>query len=55
MKALVLEEKGRLALREFDIPGRLGPRDVRSSASVERWKEWPSARLRRNSPQWMAL
>ncbi|QRZ12559.1 NAD(P)-dependent alcohol dehydrogenase [Paracoccus methylovorus] len=29
MKALVLEEKGRLALRDFDIPGRLGPRDVR--------------------------
>ncbi|APZ50531.1 NAD(P)-dependent alcohol dehydrogenase [Salipiger abyssi] len=29
MKALVLEEKGRLALREFDSPGTLGPRDVR--------------------------
>ncbi|MBN8188042.1 NAD(P)-dependent alcohol dehydrogenase [Salipiger thiooxidans] len=29
MKALVLEEKGRLSLREFDIPGTLGPRDVR--------------------------
>ncbi len=29
MKALVLEEKGRLSLRDFDIPGRLGPRDVR--------------------------
>ncbi len=29
MKALVLEEKGRLALRDFDIPGTLGPRDVR--------------------------
>src|SRR5690606_17967168 len=29
MKALVLEEKGRLSLRDFDIPGTLGPRDVR--------------------------
>ncbi|MCA1334586.1 NAD(P)-dependent alcohol dehydrogenase [Pseudooceanicola marinus] len=29
MKALVLEEKGKLALREFDIPGTLGPKDVR--------------------------
>ena len=29
MKALVLEEKGRLSLRDFDIPARLGPRDVR--------------------------
>lgn len=29
MKALVLEEKGRLALREFEISGALGPRDVR--------------------------
>lgn len=29
MKALVLEEKGRLSLREFDIPGTMGPRDVR--------------------------
>ncbi|PJE29409.1 D-xylulose reductase [Pseudooceanicola marinus] len=29
MKALVLEEKGRLALRDFDIPGTLGPKDVR--------------------------
>lgn len=29
MKALVLEEKGRLALRDFDIPGQMGPRDVR--------------------------
>ena len=29
MKALVLEEKGKLALREFDIPGELRPRDVR--------------------------
>ena len=29
MKALVLEEKGKLSLREFDIPGTLGPRDVR--------------------------
>ncbi|TPE47702.1 NAD(P)-dependent alcohol dehydrogenase [Amaricoccus solimangrovi] len=29
MKALVLEEKRRLSLRDFDIPGTLGPRDVR--------------------------
>ncbi|MBY5970892.1 NAD(P)-dependent alcohol dehydrogenase [Ferrimonas balearica] len=29
MKALVLEEKGKLALRDFDIPGTLGPKDVR--------------------------
>ncbi|WP_323716934.1 NAD(P)-dependent alcohol dehydrogenase [Paracoccus aminovorans] len=29
MKALVLEEKGRLSLREFDVPGVMGPRDVR--------------------------
>lgn len=29
MKALVLEEKGKLTLREFEIPGTLGPRDVR--------------------------
>ncbi|MGK9041029.1 NAD(P)-dependent alcohol dehydrogenase [Rhizobium sp. SA279] len=34
MKALVLEEKGKLSLRDFDIPGgagsgELGPRDVR--------------------------
>ena len=29
MEALVLEEKGKLALRDFDIPGELGPRDVR--------------------------
>lgn len=29
MKALVLEEKGKLALREFEIPTTLGPRDVR--------------------------
>ncbi len=29
MKALVLEEKGRLSLREFDVPGQLGPKDVR--------------------------
>ncbi|MGN7871436.1 NAD(P)-dependent alcohol dehydrogenase [Paracoccus sp. 22332] len=29
MKALVLEEKGELSLRDFDIPGRLGPKDVR--------------------------
>ncbi|ABL70255.1 MULTISPECIES: NAD(P)-dependent alcohol dehydrogenase [Paracoccus] len=29
MKALVLEEKGKLSLRDFDIPGTLGPRDVR--------------------------
>ncbi|MBN9675452.1 NAD(P)-dependent alcohol dehydrogenase [Salipiger bermudensis] len=29
MKALVLEEKGKLALREFEIPGELRPRDVR--------------------------
>lgn len=29
MKALVLEEKGKLSLREFDIPGALGPHDVR--------------------------
>ncbi|MBT9385046.1 NAD(P)-dependent alcohol dehydrogenase [Pseudooceanicola sp. CBS1P-1] len=29
MKALVLEEKGRLSLRDFDIPGTLGPADVR--------------------------
>ncbi|MFC3569967.1 NAD(P)-dependent alcohol dehydrogenase [Paracoccus simplex] len=29
MKALVLEEKGKLTLRDFDIPATLGPRDVR--------------------------
>ena len=29
MKALVLEEKGKLALRDFNIPGTLGPKDVR--------------------------
>ncbi len=29
MKALVLEEKGKLALRDFDIPGQMGPQDVR--------------------------
>lgn len=29
MKALVLEEKGRLSLRDFEIPGQPGPRDVR--------------------------
>ncbi len=29
MKALVLEEKGKLALRDFEIPGEMGPRDVR--------------------------
>src|SRR5690606_18523581 len=29
MKALVLEEKGKLSLRDFDIPGTLGPRDER--------------------------
>lgn len=29
MKALVLEEKGKLSLRDFEIPGALGPRDVR--------------------------
>lgn len=29
MKALVLEEKGRLSLRDFEIPGALGPQDVR--------------------------
>ena len=34
MKALVLEEKGKLSLRDFDIPGgagsgELGPKDVR--------------------------
>ncbi len=29
MKALVLEEKGKLSLRDFDIPGDPGPRDVR--------------------------
>lgn len=29
MQALVLEEKARLALRDFDIPGTMGPRDVR--------------------------
>ena len=29
MEALVLEEKGRLSLRDFEIPGLLGPRDVR--------------------------
>jgi len=29
MKALVLEEKGRLSLRDFDIPATLGPKDVR--------------------------
>ena len=29
MKALVLEEKGKLNLRDIDIPAKLGPRDVR--------------------------
>ena len=29
MKALVLEEKGKLSLRDFDVPRTLGPRDVR--------------------------
>lgn len=29
MKALVLEEKGKLALRDFDIPVSMGPKDVR--------------------------
>ena len=29
MKALVLEEKGKLSLRDFDIPGALGPKDVK--------------------------
>ncbi|EIE49400.1 NAD(P)-dependent alcohol dehydrogenase [Salipiger aestuarii] len=29
MKALVLEGKNKLTLRDFDIPGTLGPRDVR--------------------------
>ena len=29
MKALVLEEKGKLSLRDFDLPGDLGPNDVR--------------------------
>ncbi|MFK0386847.1 NAD(P)-dependent alcohol dehydrogenase [Agrobacterium sp. NPDC090273] len=29
MKALVLEEKGKLSLRDFDIPATLGPKDVR--------------------------
>ena len=29
MKALVLEEKGKLSLRNFDMPRTLGPRDVR--------------------------
>lgn len=29
MKALVLEEKGKLSLRDIDIPARLGPRDLR--------------------------
>lgn len=29
MEALVLEEKGKLSLREFEIPGALGPKDVR--------------------------
>ncbi|MBU2960714.1 NAD(P)-dependent alcohol dehydrogenase [Citreicella sp. C3M06] len=29
MKALVLEEKGKLSLRDFDIPATLGPRDLR--------------------------
>lgn len=29
MKALVLEKKNQLSLREFDIPGDLGPEDVR--------------------------
>ena len=29
MKALVLEKRGKLALRDFDIPGTLGPKDVR--------------------------
>ncbi len=29
MKALVLEEKGKLSLRDFDIPGTLGPKDVK--------------------------
>ncbi len=29
MKALVLEEKGKLSLRDFDIPATLGPKDVK--------------------------
>ena len=29
MKALVLEEKLRLSLREIDLPQEMGPRDVR--------------------------
>ena len=29
MRALVLEEKGRLALRDIDLPGDCGPQDVR--------------------------
>lgn len=29
MEALVLEERGKLSLREFEIPGTLGPKDVR--------------------------
>ncbi|WP_075215928.1 NAD(P)-dependent alcohol dehydrogenase [Mongoliimonas terrestris] len=34
MKALVLEEKGRLSLRDFDIEEPLGPRDVRIQLKV---------------------
>ena len=29
MKALVLEEKGKLSLRDFDLPATLGPKDVK--------------------------
>ena len=29
MRALVLEEKGRLNLREIDLPSEVGPNDVR--------------------------
>lgn len=34
MKALVLEEKGRLSLRDFDVEEPLGPRDVRIQLKV---------------------
>ena len=29
MRALVLEEKGKLNLRDIDVPNELGPKDVR--------------------------
>jgi D-xylulose reductase len=34
MKSLVLEEKGRLALRDYPVEERLGPRDVRIDVKV---------------------